>query len=38
MLEARRLPPIGPIVVLFWGSYVEFYKVIPTRSYYGAYG
>ena len=30
--------PIGPIVVPFWGSYVESYKVIPKRNYYGAYG
>ena len=22
----------------FWGSYLEFYKVIPKRNYYGAYG
>ena len=29
--------PIGPIVVPFWGSYLEFYKVIPKRNYYGAY-
>ena len=21
-----------------WGSYLEFYKVIPTRNYFGAYG
>ena len=30
--------PIGPKVVPFWGSYVESYKVIPKRNYYGAYG
>ena len=30
--------PIGPKVVPFWGSYIEFYKVIPKRSYFGAYG
>ena len=30
--------PIGPIVVPFWGSYVESYKVIPKKNYYGAYG
>ena len=30
--------PIGLIVVPFWGSYVESYKVIPKRNYYGAYG
>ena len=29
--------PIGPMVVPFWGSYLEFYKVIPKRNYYGAY-
>ena len=28
--------PIGPIVVPFWGSYLEFYKVIPKRNYYRA--
>ena len=26
------------IVVPFWGSYLEFYKVIPKRKYFGAYG
>ena len=25
-------------VVPFWGSYLELYKVIPKRNYYGAYG
>ena len=30
--------PINPIVVPFWGSYVEPYKVIPKRIYYGAHG
>ena len=30
--------PIGPIVVPFWGSCIESYKVIPKRSYYGAHG
>ena len=30
--------PIGPIVVPFWGSYIEYYKVIPKRNYFGAYG
>ena len=30
--------PIGPIVVPFWGSYLESYKVIPRRNYYGASG
>ena len=29
--------PIGPMVVPFGGSYLEFYKVIPKRNYYGAY-
>ena len=29
-------PPIGPIVVPFGGSYLEFHKVIPKRNYYGA--
>ena len=35
MLEAL---PIGPKVVPFWGSYLEFYRVIPKRNYFGAYG
>ena len=30
--------PIGPILVRFGGSYLESYKVIPKRDYYGAYG
>ena len=30
--------PIGTKVVHFWGSYLEFYKVFPKRSYFGAYG
>ena len=30
--------PINPKVVLFGGSYVEFYKVIPKRNYFGALG
>ena len=30
--------PIGSIAVPFRGSYLEFYKVIPTRNYYGAFG
>ena len=30
--------PKGPKVVPFWGSYLEFYKVIPKRNYFGAYG
>ena len=29
---------MGPKVVPFWGSYLEFYKVIPKRNYFGAYG
>ena len=32
------LLPVGPKVVPFWGSYLEFYKVIPKRNYFGAYG
>ena len=32
-----RLLTIGPKVVPFWGSYLEFYKVIPKRNYFGAY-
>ena len=30
--------PVGSIVVPFGGSYLESYKVIPKRNYYGAYG
>ena len=30
--------PIGPKVVPFGGSYLEFYKVIPKRSYFEAFG
>ena len=30
--------PIGPKVVPFGGSYLEFYKVIPKRNHFGAYG
>ena len=30
--------PIGPKVVPFWGSYLESYKVIPKKNYFGAYG
>ena len=30
--------PIGPIAVPCWGSYIEPYKVIPKRNYYGASG
>ena len=30
--------PIGPKVVPFWGSYLEFCKVTPKRNYFGAYG
>ena len=30
--------PRGPIVVPFGGSYIEFYKVIPKRNDFGAYG
>ena len=30
--------PRGSKVVPFWGSYIESYKVIPKRNYYGAYG
>ena len=36
-LQALTLP-IGPKVVPFWGSYLEFYKVIPKRNYFGAFG
>ena len=35
--KVSRLP-IGPKVVPFWGSYLEFYMVIPKRNYFGAYG
>ena len=30
--------PIGPKAVPFWGSYLEFYKVIPKRNYFGPMG
>ena len=30
--------PIGPKVVPSWGSYLEFFKVIPKRNYFGGYG
>ena len=30
--------PIGRRVVPFWGPYFEFYKIIPKRNYFGAYG
>ena len=30
--------PIGSIVVPCCGSYIESYKVVPKRDYYGAYG
>ena len=30
--------PRGPKVVPFWASYIESYKVIPKRSYFGASG
>ena len=30
--------PIGPKVVSFGGSHLEFYMVIPKRNYFGAYG
>ena len=30
--------PIGSKVVPLWGSYLEPYKAIPNRNYYGAYG
>ena len=29
---------LGPKVVPFWGSYLEFYSVIPKRNYFGALG
>ena len=35
---AFRGLPIGPKVVPFWGSYFEFYKLLPKRNYFGAYG
>ena len=37
VLRGIRLP-IGPKVVPFWGSYLEFYTVLPKRNYFGAYG
>ena len=30
--------PQGSIVVPFWGSYIESYKVVPKRNYHGASG
>ena len=36
-LNSKSLP-IGPKVGLFWGSDLEFYKGIPKRNYFGAYG
>ena len=30
--------PRGSIVVPFWGSYLESYKLTRKRNYYGAYG
>ena len=30
--------PIGSIVVSFWGSYLESYRVIPKRNYLEPYG
>ena len=30
--------PRGPIVVPFWGSHIESYKVTPKRNYFGASG
>ena len=36
--QATLYLPIGSIVVPFGGSYLESYKVLPKRNYYGAYG
>ena len=36
--QKQQQQPIGSIVVPFWGSYLESYKVIPKRNYYGASG
>ena len=33
--EGPEKLPRGPIVVPFWGSYIESYKVIPKRNYLG---
>ena len=38
LLQSHGTLPKGPIVVPSWGSYLEFYKVIPKRNYYGRYG
>ena len=38
IVRFRLFIPRGPKVVPFWGSYLEFYKVIPKRNYFGAYG
>ena len=37
-VSGLRTIPIGPIAVPFGGSYLEFYKVIPKRNYFGAFG
>ena len=34
----KKAVPVGPKVVPFRGSYIESYKVILKRNYYGAYG
>ena len=31
-MQLFRGLPIGPKVVPFWGSYFEFYKVLPKRN------
>ena len=35
---AMWVSTLRPKVVPFGGSYLEFYKVIPKRNYFGAYG
>ena len=37
-LDPSKGLPKGPKVVPFWGSCLEFYKVIPKRNYFGAFG
>ena len=37
-VNPMHYPFLGSIVVPFWGSYLESYKVNPKRNYFGAYG
>ena len=38
LAQGMTCVPRGSKVVPFGGSYIESYKVIPKRNYYGAYG